>query len=154
MTLQGLIASALLGPWSWRVKGRTERTGAQWFGFFLCHAHQCPFPGEKPERLLNWGNKTLCDCFVLLLSLLLYYLFTFPLSFSSSTYLLFPFDGFLLCAVPLYSLLSSLKTFLTSYSVTAVVSTQSTVAPITLMGFLLSGPLLRHGISLMEPPGA
>lgn len=37
-----------------------ERTGfGFWFLFFLCHAHHCPFPGEKPVRVFNWCNKTL-----------------------------------------------------------------------------------------------
>lgn len=128
-------------------EGRREQI--QWFGFFYVMHITALFLEESLRDFSTGATRHFVTVVFLLYSCFifyLYYLFTFPLSISSSTYLPFPFYCSLFCPSP--------KTFLTSCSVKAVVSTQSMVAPITLMGFLLSGPLLHRGISVMEPLGA
>lgn len=75
--LKGLAVRALFSPSSWRVNGRTERTGAQWFVcFYVVHITAC-----CPERLFNWGYKT--HFFLLYLYLMCSpFLWSFPSSIS------------------------------------------------------------------------
>lgn len=135
----------LWAHWSVRVKGRTERIGAWWLGFFLCHTHHCPFPREKPERQLNRDNRTL----TFLLSFIFLHV-SFPFTYlpiqHTVTFYCLP-----LCLVPISPLLSRQKN---NPLPVHLISSHSMVAVIILMSFLLSGPLIHSGISVREAPWA